>query len=197
MNAIDYYVMFVALQRHFRGSYDYFKYNGKIRISNATFNKNEYTCNKLKKKYSITEFKWLCISNLMKKPDIWITDLLNEQSEELYHTTRSNIFSLRYNFQTDLSTLSSYGNFNDVLNPIGGELPISYKLAKVGEIKLESLIILDRLVNIFEVWRKYEDVISSQYLDCWKKYSKFIDIPDIVVYKKLVLSSCVFVDKNV
>lgn len=197
MKPIDNYVMFVGIQRYFKGSYDYFKYNGKLKISNSAFKNNEYTCTKLNKKYSPEEFRFLCVSNIIKNPNIWITDLLGDNAEETYNKTKANIISLKYNFKTDLSTLSRYGHFNECLQPQDNQLPISYKLAKMGDIKIETLIILDRLVDLFQEWSKYEDVISGQYLDTWRKYSRFIDIPDVIVYKQLILSSCNFVDKNV
>jgi hypothetical protein len=190
VNERQYYETFVGIQRHFNTSYDYVKYHGKVKISEKYFKVNEYACKKLKMQFNKPEeFKWLCIANLLLKPKLWITELLDAKSHEIYYKRMSCVHSIEYNFKNDLDILLRYGTLNGVLQYESE--PIAYKLTKCNDIKLESIIILDKIFDLFNLWLKdNSNIIMNNYINTWKKYSKFIDINDLSRYNQITLQLC-------
>ncbi len=187
----NYYVMFRALQKHFTTKYDYFKYSGNCKVSKTYMKNNELTCFALMKRYDIESYKWLCISNLIKNPNIWLNNLLESGSEENYHNKIKDLSALSYNFKNDMHNIIQAGDFNSMLSPKSEELPVVYRMTRKGEIKLETLIILHKLLNIFQIWSKYyDDIVLCESLKIWTKYEKFVDIKKQSMYKDVIINMC-------
>ena len=78
------YVKYLAIKKHFTtDNYDYFKYNGKVRANFDTFiSRNDaYSFAKLAKR---EDYQNLILSNIIKKPDIWVREILDEEAQERY-----------------------------------------------------------------------------------------------------------------
>lgn len=189
----EYYMMFCSLRRHFSSSYDFVKYRGKSKISLKYLENNKHISTKLSKQYTLEEFKWLCIANLLDNPSIWISSLLETGATDKLHHRMKCIHSMKYNFKNDLRMICEYGGFNAALTPSNSQVPAVYKLAKCQDIQLESVIVLDKLLGIFKFWLEclekniYQDIVSEEYINLWMKYERLIDISDIKVYKDIIV----------
>lgn len=84
MTTFETFKLYIALKNHFTlKTYDYFKYNGKTRTSQKSFEKrnDKFFFQKLSKHNDILGF---LVSNLIVNSKSWIKDLTyNEQSENI------------------------------------------------------------------------------------------------------------------
>ena len=107
MTDYDAYKMYCALKRHFQSNtYDYFKYNGKVRASYSTFEKrnDKYFFAKLAKHKDVIGF---LVANFYYG-DVWVGDLVNEQTaENQYKEWLKRKQSLSYIFKNDVERIDS------------------------------------------------------------------------------------------
>ena len=72
MTPFEAFKMYIAVKQHFSvSSYDYFKYNGKSRVSQNTFDtrKDKYSFYKLSKQENVLDF---LVANLYETPNMWV-----------------------------------------------------------------------------------------------------------------------------
>jgi hypothetical protein len=182
MNPYDVFVLFLALKQHFtRTDYDVFKYNWKTRASVASYNKRKdrYFFERLSRKKNEQEIKEFFISNFAYTENpkgVYIPDLV-EDGEEVYTRWRKYNQSLFYNFKVELDVFVSHQNLDKFMECKSGQhsnLIVKY-LQKA--ISLETLVILDKILN----YRKHYD---KNLIDpVWEmlslkiyKYSPFLNI---------------------
>ena len=150
-----------VLKLHFTTSYDYFKYGGKCNINIDSFEKrrDKYHFYKLSRKYELDEYKEYVISSLLTNDNCWAGTLLEDDSQ-LAHTKRmATIQSLGYNFKNDCVIISDAGNFNSLLKT-EGSYPTLLTMALHKVLNIETLCILNALVNFLPMWeRKIDDDI--------------------------------------
>ncbi|NBP57931.1 hypothetical protein EBU71_15600 [bacterium] len=107
MDAFQAYKTYLALKSHFNNkNYDYFKYNGRTRASQKTFEKrtDKYFFYKLSKHDDCVNY---LAANFLEG-DAWVGDLVNEQTaEKIYRSWRKRIESLTYIFTNDLDILDN------------------------------------------------------------------------------------------
>lgn len=177
--AIDLYKKYLALKRHFNSdNYDYFKYNGKTRVSEATFNKrpDRTQFHRLSKHPQPLAF---LLANLLDDPSRWVGELFNEEASIRYNQWKSRINRLGYLFEQDLLKLDT-NNFNEQFVSKNGEYPPALALHLSGQISIESLIILDDLLDFKERWDKE---ITDPYI--WPTVSKkMVKYRPFLRYKK-------------
>lgn len=152
MNPYEAYVMYLGLKMHFtQDKYDYIKYNGKVRANPQSFDtrKDKFFFYKLSKKEDLLNFY---VSNMIIKPGIWAGDLLQEKCENIYNDWCKYHQSLTYRFETETRDL--FPGFNDTLMVKNGQHPVLYRMFRQGLVSLETLIILDDIVNFFPYWNK-------------------------------------------
>ena len=100
------YVKFLALRKHFTtDSYDYFKYNGKVRANRETFmsRPDAYSFAKLAKK---DDYINLIMSNLLINKSVWVRDLLDSECEARHTNWKKKKESLGYIFKSELAHLN-------------------------------------------------------------------------------------------
>ena len=111
------YKLYHALKLHFASnSYDYFKYNGKSRVSytNFTSSAGKYQFVKLSRKHNLEEMKDFLVANFIEGKGDWIGDLLSE-GEERYLKWQKRIQSLTYTFTNDIVfILESYEDDREI-----------------------------------------------------------------------------------
>lgn len=188
MTAFEAYIMFLALKRHFSSEkYDYFRYNGKVKANEESFNKrnDKYYFYKLSKKLDLEGF---LVSNLVEGDVGWVGNLIQDKKfDVVYQTWRGRQESLSYNYKTDLSKLPP--DFNEAVSiPSGEQYPIILQLYLHNVIKIESLLILDQLANFIENWTNIEDKtlwpIEKMKLIKYKPFIRF----DREKFKQLTLN---------
>lgn len=150
----DVWSIYTAINLHFKkgGSYDAFKFNFKgPRLKRETFmaNRNRYSFEKLARAYP-KKNDLICyfMSNVIAG-NVWI----NNMSDATYAEWRARIQSLDYRFNSEMSDVltiaqrNSY-SFDELFNPRDkSDVPAIYKLYQAEKVSLESLVILDNLLQ--------------------------------------------------
>lgn len=174
------FAMFHAMKLHFTSdSYDYIKYNGKTNVTKTTFStrKDKYSFYRLSRKFGLTELKDYYIANFLVDDVQWVGDILGPESEENYKKWQKRIQSLTYTFENDIIVLlNKVENPNDLLVVRSNEFPKLMQYTTQGDVTLETLIILDDLMNFFPMWEKeiYDDIVWPNFKTKCVKYKPFL-----------------------
>ena len=179
------YKTYVALKNHFTSdSYDYFKYNGKVRVKAESFlkRKDKFFFEKIENKYKedLVDF---FVSNLVTDQSSWVGTMVGDKAEQIFSEWKKKKQSLKYSFKEDMVTIRDYMDKNDISfdNIFACEdeqHPIILKLLISEEITIESFIILDRALNFIRYIDKFllDDYIWIEYNKKVRNYSPFISI---------------------
>jgi len=171
--------LYNALKLHFTSnSYDFFKYNGKTNVSQQSFlkRKDKYTFYKLSRKYSIEELKQFYVANFLDG-DKWVGDMNTANGEEVYTKWQKTQQSLTYTFENDIMVLlDECGTPDDMLNVKDGNYPLLLKKTQQNTIHLETLCILNDIMNFIPMWDKKinDDIIWPDFKLKCLKYTPFI-----------------------
>jgi hypothetical protein len=119
--------------------------------------------------------------------------MMDEKSSTNYKNWQKVTESMTYRFQNDIDILNEYEeNFNDVFKMKDGQHPVLFRLHLRGKISLETMVILDDLVNYSENWYKYKDILLNEFVDMMRKYKPFLHNRlqvDKKKYKRIVLEN--------
>lgn len=188
--------LYESLKLHFtKDSYDFHKYNGKSNISVTSFEnrKDKYHFYKLSRKFSKREdlIEFL-VANFVERDGLWVGDLLTEDAEVNYRSRQKIIQSLSYEFTGDLAKLfDGVDDPNEVIKVVDGDYPIllTYTLQRV--IKIETLCILNSILNFLPMWdKKITDTI--RWPDLRRKIIKYTAfLPKDSVKYKLILKKVI------
>ena len=181
MTTFEAFQLFNALKMHFTSDqYDYFKYCGKIKNSVDRFNKltdaQRYPYKKIAEHINPTGY---LVSNLLQDPKVWVGNLNNN----IYLEWAKIQESLSYIFKDDLSRI----NLED-FEVIEGNHPKLLVKVLGQQVKLETLIILNKISSFFEDWTNTinDDIIWNNIRNKALKYSSFIKI-DIGKFRGLLM----------
>lgn len=174
MNAFEAYCEYTALKNHFseRG-YDYFKYNGKVKLSAANFSarSDRYYFEKLAKKLDTKNF---IIANIIANPKIWIGELVtSDECNRIYAAWAKRNQALTYTFTNELGELDVPFKSNFVST--SGHPPL-FKLLLRNKICIETFCILLSITGVLKDWNtnmEY-DPVWSNYSNLVSKYTGFI-----------------------
>ncbi|NDB57771.1 hypothetical protein EB001_04935 [bacterium] len=187
MTAFESYKMYVALKLHFTtDNYDYFKFNGKTKITEENFQKRKdrYFFKKLTNKHKDSEILSYFVANFIHDSSNWIGTMIKTDGEENYQEWKRRIESLHYKFSEDVDFLLSEVDEFDQLFNLNGTHPPLLKFLLGKKISMETFVIINQILNFIP---KFDTMITEQLI--WKdvrrtalKYAPFIDA-DIVKYK--------------
>lgn len=164
--------LYNSLKLHFTSEkYDFFKYSGKTKIKFIPQNQI-YVFDKLSKKYD-NQLIYFYISNFLENPNIWIHELNSENSDEIFRKWLKKNESLTYIFKNEIDDLiQEYEDLNQILI-VKKEFPILMKKVLQQKISLETLLIMNSMLNFLPNWdRKINDEIiwNSFKLKCIKYF---------------------------
>jgi hypothetical protein len=170
------YVDYLALKRHFTtDNYDYQKYNGKVRASFDSFStRNDvFFFYKLSKK---KDWHNMILSNILKNPNIWIREILEESGETTFAEWEGRIGALTYTFKDDLSRLKE--NYADNFIPVNGQHPYVISLYLQNKISIETFTILANISNVYQRWSNeiVDKIVAGDIIRLSKKYYPFLEI---------------------
>lgn len=196
MTAFDTYRTYLALNQHFtRKSYDYFKYNGRVKVSETTFlgRKDRYFFEKASRKFKKEEFIEFLLANYTSGTEHWIGNLMSGANLIEMKKWKKRIDSLTYTFKEDImSIVDQDENLDSSLKMQEGRHPLLYRMYLRKKVSLETLVILDDLVGYSKLWKRYDDMMMNDLLFLMEKYRPFfhqaIQI-DKGKYRKIVLES--------
>lgn len=192
MTGYEAFCLYTGLKLHFTSSYDYFKYNGKVRVTIDSFDnrKDKYFFHKISRKYSNEEFEQFLVANFLHNPGVWIGKLLDEEANTRYAEYQKNIQSLSYIFENECKDLFDMLDDPNEILKTSGEHPVLLKKALRGEVSLQTIYILNSILNFFPMWKnKIEDtIVWPNYEKLISNYSGFLKF-DNTKYK-LILKKC-------
>ena len=177
MNAFEVYSTYVALKTHFsRKTYEYFKYQGNVKVSEKTYSKrpDRYFFEKISTKYTSKEkvIEYF-VSNFLVNSNFHIIQM----NDKNYIEWQKRIQSFSYLFSTDIDTiLDKCDTINVCMKCKNSGHSEVLKLFLGGRIMLETLIMLNRLTGFIDRYDKLleDDVIWKQLSFTLKKYDPFI-----------------------
>jgi hypothetical protein len=179
------YVTYLALKRHFTTkSYDFFKYNGKIKASVDTFRtrNDSYFFLKLARK---DDFQNLILANMIEKPDIWVRDVLEQEGSTRYNNWKKKIDSLGHIFKSEINIMLDEYKDNFIVRD--GQHPHIMTMLLQRKISLETFTIITHAANIFDYWdeKVVDKIVAGDIINKSRKYKPFLDI-DMKRYKTFV-----------
>lgn len=170
---IEAYRTYVAIKSHFTSSYDYHRYKGKVNVKDTTYlkRKDKKFFRRLQLKYKKEELVYYFLANILMG-DTWVGNF----REENFTLWKKRIQSLTYNFKKDCAFIfESIDNPNDILK-VNDSHPLLLKYFLTNTITLETLTILDDMLNFSPYWDKHfnDDIVVSNVLLTMEKYKGFL-----------------------
>ena len=196
MNAFECYQKYVALKLHFNSdSYDFFKYGGRVRAKESSFNtrRDKYFFQKLASRYASSDIIDLFVSNFLDNKSLWIGDVMSEKCEKIYLKWLKRKESLTYLFDADIDFLLEYMDLNDVgfnalFRPINGHHPPLLKMVLFKEVGLETFIILNEILGFFPNWDNdiMDEIVWGDLKKKCEKYRPFLGDLDLDKFKNIL-----------
>jgi hypothetical protein len=181
MTPYEIFGIYQSLKLHFtQESYDFFKYQGKSRISLTSFEnrKDKWHFAKLARKFTNKdELITFLVSNFLEDDKTWVGSLLEPTSETIYQQRKKVIQSLSYIFENDCRNLfEGVSNPNDIIKVIDGDHPILLKKTMQKDTQIETLCVLNKILNFIPSWTKQisDTIIWPNYRMKLLKYSDFL-----------------------
>lgn len=184
MNSFESYVLYQSLKLHFKSEkYDFFKYNGTMKsLKYETFEKkkDKYFYYKLSNHLNP---KMLIVSNILhdEKKSAWIGNIMNSEGYRIYLNWLKKYESFSYLFRQDLEKID---NLKDWLKQKEDDMPFILTKVRQGDIMIETVVVLNRLLNFFEGW-KTNNILLNHDLFLYKKYDPFLNL-DMKKYSLIV-----------
>ena len=186
----DAYRCYLALNNHFtKDHYDYIKYRGKTRASNAAFykRKDRFWFEKFARQKNDKEIEEFFVSNFIYSTDpstVWIGEMIKE-GEGRYQEWQKKVQSLTYVFKEETENIFENKRMDDMFDCSKGHPPI-LKSYLGGDISLESMVIYDRILGYGKDFdKRLKDPVWETVSRKIKKYSPFLNI-DVSRYKKIL-----------
>jgi hypothetical protein len=181
------YMMYNALRLHFTtDSYDYFKYNGKTNTTKESFltHKNKYAFYRLSRKHTLEDARDFFVANFLVNDSKWVGELLTEEAEEIYMAWKKRNQSLFYQFESDTQYLLDNFDAHDIIKPVDGSFPVLLMQIMRKKVALETLVIMNNLMNFLPMWEKKidDDIVWPMWQRKIKKYTPFV-VYDKMKYK--------------
>tara|TARA_E500000331_G_scaffold97752_1_gene94550 strand:+ start:251 stop:847 length:597 start_codon:yes stop_codon:yes gene_type:complete len=190
MMPADAYRCYLALKNHFtKDHYDYIKYRGKTRASNAAFykRKDRFWFEKFARQKNDKEIEEFFVSNFIYSTDpstVWIGEMIKE-GEGRYQEWQKKVQSLTYVFKEETESVFENKKVDDMFDCSKGHPPI-LKIYLKGDISLESMVIYDRILGYGKDFdKRLKDPVWETVSRKIKKYSPFLNI-DVSRYKKIL-----------
>jgi len=195
MTGYETFSLYQAIKLHFsQESYDFFKYNGKSNVSLNAFDnrKDKYHFHKLSRRYQDKDDMInFIVSNFVENEKTWVGSLLQDEAEVNYLKHQKIIQSLSYMFENDCKNVFEGEDDPNSLLKTEGDYPILLKKALRKEIHIESVCLLNNILNFVPVWtKKINDTIHwPNYRIKVLKYSAFL--PKETMKYKLILKKVI------
>ena len=199
MTSFEAYEIYLAIKLHFESpTYDFQKFNGKTRVTEASFQKRkdryffEKAAARLSKEHYIHR---LLVQLREKRSTMWIRDIF--ENENLTKTLVMEDYLKRYSikFEEDLIALRTViltkGKLlSDLLVPESGYSYV-FRRYMAGEFLPEFLFGLNHALSLFRSWDKSlnEDPVWAQEGFFLKKYETFVyeSLPNKTELRKILV----------
>ena len=177
------YVKYLAIRQHFESpSYDYFRYNGKIRANQESFERrrDKFHFAKLGKMNDLD--RRIAIS--MVNSRAWVTDVITNEADSEFLKHLSVIESFSYKLINDyLPAIEDIG-----VSIKTGTPPKLLSLYFRKIIPIELLVVFDDMFQVCNIWDKtmYADPLWQKTKQTIVKYRPFFTYDKAKVHKIIV-----------
>ncbi len=174
------YQKYLSLKQHFnRKEYDYFKFKGRVRASESSFEKRKdkhhfIRLSKIYKDYDLTRF---LVSNFVKTKDMWVGNVTSPEGRSNYIAWKARIQSLPYVFENEIDSLFEENEkFNIIFDVEDGQHPPVLRRVFGEDVSLETFIILDSILHFIPDFNEkiQESVIWPGLYSMCTKYAPFL-----------------------
>ena len=174
------FTLYHGLKLHFSGKYDFIKYNGKTNVNKDQFmlRKDKFSFYKLSRKYKREELFGFYISNFLINTNIWVGDLIQDEADQEYKRWLKTQQSLSYIFEQNLNHIFDMVEMpEELLKVVDGQYPLLYNEYLQGKVNLETIIILNDIMNFFPMWQKKvtDDIVFPDFITKCEKYKPFLN----------------------
>ena len=175
MKAIDVYLMYCALKAHFQGDYDYHKFSGQTKIKRQSFykRKDRIFFVRLSTKYSDKEILNYLVSNFIQDRSGYIANF-NDKNYEDWLQKRKTFYEL---FSEEMRPFVK--NFEPLFECKDNQHPLLLKEYLGKRVSLETMIVLDDLVEFSKRWDKelvWDDFVWPDVKKLMNNYKGFLTI---------------------
>ena len=176
------YQKYLSLKQHFnRKEYDYFKFKGKVRANESSFEKRKdrHHFVRLSKIYKDEELTKFLVSNFVKTKDMWVGNITSPIGRDNYIAWKAKIQSLPYVFENEVGSLFEENEkFNIIFDVEDGQHPPMLRYVFGEEVSLETFIILDSILHFIPAFNEkiQETVIWPDLYSMCLKYAPFLNV---------------------
>lgn len=173
MDGFDAYKLFVGIRNHFTtDSYDFIKYQGKTRVTYASYTKRK-DIHRFEKLARQLNPRMLLVSAFIEG-HTWVNDVVGDKGYEALIKHQRYLEATAYNFKTELE---------DLPQPIGNLVGCKDGTPKLAQlyfqkrVSLETLVLIDNLVDFVSIWRDNQssDPLISELTQTICKYRPFVE----------------------
>ena len=174
------YQKYLSLKQHFnRKEYDYFKFKGRVRASESSFEKrkDKHHFVRLSKIYKEDELTRFLVSNFIKTNDLWVGNITSPEGRQTYIAWKAKIQGLPYVFENEIDSLfDSSDEFNLLFNCRDGQHPPVLRRLFGEEVSIESFIIMDSILHFTSKFNENieESVIWPELYSMCNNYAPFV-----------------------
>ena len=175
MQAVDVYLMYCALKAHFQGDYDYHKFGGKTKTKRESYykRKDRFFFAKTAVKYEDTEVLNYFVSNFIHNRSGYIANF-TDKNYETWMNKRAMFYEI---FSQEMQPFVK--NFEPLFECESGQHPTLLKEYMGKRISLETMIVLDDLVEFSKRWDKelvWDDFVWPDIKKLMNNYKGFLTI---------------------
>ena len=187
MDAFSAYKIYMGLKAHFNSTYDFKKYGGKTTASKSSYlkRKDKFFFGKVSRRYG-EKVKDFFVSNFLKNEKGYI----GEFNENNYVEWKKRIESLKYIFEQDMNILlNQVTDFSKLFFVENGQHPILFRNYLSQRISIETMVILNKLVDYQTDWDKniQETVVWPTHKKVLKNYDSLLTFNE-TEYKMVVIN---------
>ena len=175
MQAVDVYLMYCALKAHFQGDYDYHKFGGKTKTKRESYykRKDRHFFAKTAVNYEDTEVLNYFVSNFIHDRSGYIANF-TDKNYETWMNKRAMFYEI---FSQEMQPFVK--NFEPLFECESGQHPTLLKEYMGKRISLETMIVLDDLVEFSKKWDKelvWDDFVWPDVKKLMNNYKGFLTI---------------------
>ena len=176
------YQKYLSLKQHFnKKEYDYFKFNGKVRANESSFErrKDKHHFVRLSKIYKDEELTNFFVSNFLKTKSLWVGNAAAPEGWQNYVKWKARIQGLSYVFECEIDPLfQAYEEFNIIFNVEDGQHPPLVRHVIAEEVSLETFIILNSILRFIPVFNEkiQETIMWPDLYSMCSKYAPFLNV---------------------
>ena len=174
------YQRYLSLKQHFnKKDYDFFKFNGRVRANESSFEKrkDKHHFIRLSKIYKEDELTRFLVSNFVKTKNMWVGNVTSPEGRSNYIAWKAKIQSLPYVFENEIDSLFEENEkFNIIFDVEDGQHPPVLRRVFGEDVSLETFIILDSILHFIPAFNEkiQESVIWPELYSMCTKYAPFV-----------------------